>query len=162
MCNENNIKFEKGLDVNKHKNTSNFMSSYSEQFSSDLKQYASTVFLNKMKKSAFKETLKICSLENISRRFLKKCKFCGYKKRSCFLHHSPCKALEKTCYKCGKEGHFPKSMKCKAKKQDLTRIIQLDGACDESDQVCKGEEIIKEVLAANCEIEEVSVVANFL
>ena len=102
------------------------------------------------------------SLENIPRRFLKKCKFCGYKRRSCFLRPSPCKALDKTCFKCGIEGHFPKSKKCNGRKLEFCRIIQVDGADDKSDQICKPEDMIKQIFAANCEIEEVSIVANYL
>ena len=45
---------------------------------------------------------------------LKKCKRCNFKKRSCILNPSSCKAINKSCIKCKKNGHYPQSPNCKA------------------------------------------------
>ena len=48
---------------------------------------------------------------------LKRCKYCNKKKRSCSLNPLSCVSLNNFCYKCGKAGHYPKSMRCKASKK---------------------------------------------
>ena len=60
------------------------------------------------------ETKQIKS-KQIRKRFLKKCRYCHFKKRSCSLNPSSCEAQSKNCFKCGKRGHFPQSLNCKAK-----------------------------------------------
>ena len=51
-----------------------------------------------------------------SKKCLKKCRFCNFKKRSCILNSVSCKAKTLKCHTCSKYGHFPQSMDCKAKK----------------------------------------------
>ena len=53
----------------------------------------------------------------ISRRNLKKCKHCGFKKRKCNINPSSCKSLVQICFKCETYGHFPKSRICKESKR---------------------------------------------
>ena len=55
-------------------------------------------------------------IKSMPKRQLKKCKYCHHKKRSCSLSLSSCDALSKICRKCGKLGHYPKSICCKATK----------------------------------------------
>ena len=50
-----------------------------------------------------------------SKSSLKRCKRCNFKKRSCILNPSTCKAINKCCIKCQKIGHFPQSPNCKAR-----------------------------------------------
>ena len=40
---------------------------------------------------------------------LKKCKRCNFKKRTCFVDSSTCKAAQQWCFKCNKKGHYPQS-----------------------------------------------------
>ena len=54
-------------------------------------------------------------IKKIKKRFLKKCRHCNFKKRSCILNPSSCEALNRNCFQCSKRGHFPKSMNCKSK-----------------------------------------------
>ena len=56
------------------------------------------------------------NIESVSKRLLKKCRNCNYKKRSCDVDSSSCVALIKNCSKCGKRGHYPQSLCCKASK----------------------------------------------
>ena len=57
---------------------------------------------------------------NTSRRKLRKCGKCGFKKRSCILDNDECRAVDKSCKKCNKAGHFPKSLNCKANKRQVS------------------------------------------
>ena len=66
------------------------------------------------------ETKQIKS-KQIRKRFLKKCRYCHFKKRSCSLDPSSCEAQSKNCFKCGKRGHFPQSLNCKAKVESQKR-----------------------------------------
>ena len=50
------------------------------------------------------------------KRCLKKCRYCNFKKRSCFFNPHSCKAKQLRCYSCLKMGHFPQSLNCKARK----------------------------------------------
>ena len=113
--------------------------------------------------------------ENIPKRYLKRCRICGFKKRSCVTSRMPCKALKKICYACEKLGHFPKSIRCKRKKtissksviqeeftssvsSDDSIILQFDGGDDsEIDGISA-----KKVYAVNCVIDEICIVSNFL
>lgn len=52
----------------------------------------------------------------VSKRHLKKCKYCNFKKRSCVLNPHSCKAKTLYCNSCLKIGHFPRSINCKTKK----------------------------------------------
>ena len=61
----------------------------------------------------------------MSKKKLKKCTFCNFKKRSCLLNPTECKALECYCFKCFKKGHFPASIKCKGNKK-ITSLYQLE------------------------------------
>ena len=49
---------------------------------------------------------------------LRKCKHCNFKRRSCMLDRLSCPALQKTCFACKKDGHFPKSINCKKSRMD--------------------------------------------
>ena len=55
-------------------------------------------------------------VKSVSKHLLQKCRYCNYKKRSCVVDSSSCVALIKNCSKCGKLGHYPQSMCCKASK----------------------------------------------
>ena len=50
---------------------------------------------------------------NKNKRDLKKCKTCNFKKRTCLVDPSKCKAVQKQCFSCNKPGHFPKLLCCK-------------------------------------------------
>ena len=52
-----------------------------------------------------------------SKKKLKKCRYCNFKKRSCLLDFENCKALQSHCFQCNKKGHFPRSIKCKSKRR---------------------------------------------
>ena len=69
--------------------------------------------------SSFVSNVEELPLKNlkVSKKRLKKCRFCGFKKRSCLIDSSGCKARQLNCVKCSKLGHFPKSLNCKFKKK---------------------------------------------
>ena len=75
--------------------------------------------------------LKRVKLLNTSKRHLKKCKKCNFKKRSCLVDFSTCKSFDKFCSKCNKKGHFPQSQECKSrrkiKKENLQKTENPDG-----------------------------------
>ena len=52
-----------------------------------------------------------------SKKQLKKCRYCDFKKRSCLLEFENCKALQSHCFQCNKKGHFPRSILCKSKRR---------------------------------------------
>ena len=54
-------------------------------------------------------------LLSVPRQYLKKCRKCGFKKRNCLIDPLTCTSYQSCCYKCGKIGHFPKSLMCKAR-----------------------------------------------
>ena len=56
-------------------------------------------------------------IKKMPKHLLKKCKHCNFKKRSCVLDPSSCSALNETCFKCDKKGHFPQSICCKINKK---------------------------------------------
>ena len=62
------------------------------------------------KSSSFDEiTLKSTESRNVyetSKRNLKKCRFCAFKKRTCVLNPYKCKARFRVCSKCYKSGHL--------------------------------------------------------
>ena len=70
---------------------------------------------------------------------LKKCRFCNFKKRKCMLNYFSCKALQLSCTKCLKIGHFPQSLNCKArrKKRDYTqeKFVDQQGIKSNSNRV---------------------------
>ena len=51
-----------------------------------------------------------------TKRSLKKCRKCNFKKRTCILDPSSCKEARSICRKCERFGHFPQSVYCKAQK----------------------------------------------
>ena len=59
-----------------------------------------------------------------SKKKLKKCKFCNFKKRSCLLDPEQCKALYSQCFKCNKKGHFPASVNCQTHKKIKGKRLQ--------------------------------------
>ena len=59
-----------------------------------------------------------------SKKTLKKCRFCNFKKRSCLLDPDQCKALHSQCFKCNKKGHFPASIKCQIHKRIKRKSLQ--------------------------------------
>ena len=61
------------------------------------------------------------NIQTTQKRFLKKCRYCNFKKRSCVSNVSSCPALHSNCFKCHKQGHFPQSVCCKAKKDSQTK-----------------------------------------
>jgi len=150
--------YEKGYKTKISETSCERLTHKDSQQSIPLEKFASKSFLNTIE-DKMKETY---SLETIPRRFLKKCKLCCFKKRLCFSSSSQCKALEKICFTCGKQGHFPKSRKCRSEKYHFTGIHQFDGADDENESTNRNINLQKEVYAVNCEINEVSTVANFL
>ena len=56
------------------------------------------------------------NMKSEPKHMLKKCRYCNYKKRLCAINSSSCVARIKKCVKCGKGGHYPQSMCCKASK----------------------------------------------
>ena len=62
----------------------------------------------------YQKILKRRSLLHISKKRLKKCKKCNFKRRSCLVDSTECKAHYRSCFKCKKQGHFPRSPQCKA------------------------------------------------
>ena len=170
----------------KHKNYTQNSKSTSTPTFRDIKR-------NALKSCANENSLQIIgesTAEFIQKRCLKKCRFCGYKKRSCAKNTLSCKAHDKRCFICKRQGHFPKSTKCNIRKRRLVAdkqpeivldeefigsnphknqndscvssrdllIPQFDGGNDE----CIDKMSLKKVYAVNCEIDEISVVANFL
>ena len=73
-------------------------------------------FLNSLCEEQQSEILKKYSKQCIPKRYLKKCKNCCFKKRSCFISPLSCNALSRLCYSCNEPGHFSKSVKCKEKR----------------------------------------------
>ena len=145
-----------------HENTLYEISTSTSNVLDNLRMFASKSFLEKINDEGLSMMKQVCTLNTIPKRFLKKCKLCCFKKRSCFACPSLCKAIDRTCYACGKQGHFPKSRYCHGEAQDGYRISQFDGGADENKSDNREIKMIKHVFAANCEIKEVSVVANFL
>ena len=70
--------------------------------------------------------LKRRQLIGVSRHCLKKCNRCCFKKRNCLVDPLTCKALQSCCFTCGKQGHFPQSLRCKARKRVLKRKIDIE------------------------------------
>ena len=56
-------------------------------------------------------------IKTIPKKRLRKCRYCNFKKRSCLLDKSSCKAVKKVCGKCKKPGHYPKSLNCKQRRK---------------------------------------------
>ena len=56
-----------------------------------------------------------------SKRRLKKCRYCNFKKRTCIVDPFSCKALKLKCFKCRRSGHFPQSLNCKARKNKIKK-----------------------------------------
>ena len=50
-------------------------------------------------------------------KLLKKCRQCNFKRRKCQLEQMKCNAALRNCWACGKVGHYPQSLNCKAKKR---------------------------------------------
>ena len=61
-------------------------------------------------------------LSNTSKRSLKKCKKCNFKRRDCLVDSAKCKASQRWCSKCKKHGHYPQSLYCKARKKIQSMI----------------------------------------
>ena len=141
----------------------------------NMKGYASKPCMDLIR-SCFNEdfSMKMNSydVDGIPKRFLKKCRNCGFKKRSCVRTKMSCKALQLTCYTCKKLGHFPKSLQCKRRKHgtcikniqddesstsssDESMILQFDGGDDTN------KSFTKKIYAVNCEIDEICIVSNF-
>ena len=115
----------------------------------NLEKFASRFFIKNIKKNKMNKMSHTWTLETIPRQFLKKCRLCCFKKRLCFTSPSQCTALDKRCFSCGKQGHFPKSKKFKSKKVGLVRIPQFDGGDDEIQSTNRDSQLSKEVYA-NC------------
>ena len=78
------------------------------------------------------KVLKMEEVKKQSKRQLRKCRKCGFKKRNCLLDVEGCKAVNKFCTKCKRSGHFPKSMICKVNKtakiskfHESNKVVQL-------------------------------------
>ena len=85
---------------------------------SDLKPFTATNMNKYSSTSKCEQDTQIINrniILNMSKRKLKKCRFCNFKKRTCALSPSSCKAHKLNCSKCFKRGHFPQSMTCKSK-----------------------------------------------
>ena len=63
--------------------------------------------------NVMKRLQEIRCIQTIKKAALKKCHSCNYKKRLCMLDRSSCSAVDKICFFCKKNGHFPKSLNCK-------------------------------------------------
>ena len=59
----------------------------------------------------------------ISKKNLSKCKKCNFKRRSCLVDLTKCKAYDKSCFKCKRNGHFPQSPQCKVR-NELKKKVQ--------------------------------------
>ena len=77
-----------------------------------------------------------------SKQFLKKCKRCCFKKRSCLVDSASCNALSQHCFKCNKKGHFPQSLNCKARNKKVAEQSYKEG----KHQIKKTYEINKDQL----------------
>ena len=132
-----------------------------DDYINKVKLFTSQSFLKKFNHDVYNFD-RLYNLQSIPKRYLKKCKFCAFKKRSCFSCPSSCKAVERTCIACGKVGHYPKSKKCTGWKIRDYKIAQLDGGDDEDTFAHKDSSVIKKMYASNCEIYEVAVISNFL
>ena len=65
------------------------------------------------------------NMKSEPKHLLKKCRYCNYKKRSCDVDSFSCVAWIKKCFKCGKRGHYPQSMCCKASKSSQKVKLRL-------------------------------------
>ena len=74
----------------------------------NIRPYVSLIYLKTLSNNEG-ESLERYSTNDIPRKFLKKCRWCGFKKRKCLMNPKLCSALHKQCYRCSKRGHFPKS-----------------------------------------------------
>ena len=52
---------------------------------------------------------------DISKKLLKKCRYCNFKKRICLIDPTSCNAKQSNCFRCQKTGHYPQSLNCKIK-----------------------------------------------
>ena len=59
----------------------------------------------------------IVEIKKTPKHQLKKCRKCNYKKRTCALNSSSCQANLKSCYNCGKTGHYPQSKECSRRRK---------------------------------------------
>ena len=69
-----------------------------------------------LENNAEEDIEKIMKIIKMKKVLLKKCRSCNFKKRSCMLDRSSCPALQRTCFACKKNGHYPKSF---VKNQEL-------------------------------------------
>ena len=90
---------------------------------------------------------------------LKKCRYCHHKKRSCSLNPSSCAALNKTCRKCGKLGHYPRSIYCKVIKA-IMRAKTNNQPSSKTSSMCLSRETILMIKKRVQEIEVQSFTVN--
>ena len=91
----------------------------------------------------FDNIIKRIEIMNTRRSNLKKCRKCGYKKRSCVLNPANCNAMKKLCFKCNKSGHFPKSIDCRGSKS--TQRMRMSKQSNKQNSF-KSEQFRKDVL----------------
>ena len=86
----------------------------------------------------------------------KKCRYCNFKKRSCFFNPHSCKAKQLRCYSCLKMGHFPQSLNCKARKfvnrrirEEKNKIIDTLNNVNKQSENCETNMIIDRLALAS-------------
>ena len=93
-----------------------------------------------MNEDYLERTVSKVNLKSVPKCSLKKCRYCNYKKRSCGISSSSCVARIKKCFKCGKRGHYPQSMCCKANKTSQSHkkrsLILNPSSCKALQGVC--------------------------
>ena len=67
-------------------------------------------------------------VKDTPRKSLKKCRYCNYKKRTCFIDSFSCKARQRKCTLCNKRGHYPQSLNCKERKVKFEEKVLKDAA----------------------------------
>ena len=78
------------------------------------------------------------------KRFLRKCRHCSFKKRTCVVDPFSCNARHKNCSVCFKVGHYPQSMNCKAKSKRRFKDNQyrFSGPLDETNSISPNDESV--------------------
>jgi hypothetical protein len=103
-----------------------------------LNQFQPQNHFETLKDNEKKDLPKIVERLNIiqtPKRFLKKCRYCNFKKRTCSLISSSCPARAKTCVICHKQGHLPQSLCCKAKRRSQKKNKSPKETRDNENQV---------------------------
>ena len=63
----------------------------------------------------------VIKFEQIPKHQLKKCRKCNFKRRTCVVNITMCKANQKRCVSCQKAGHYPQSLNCKVRRKSIKK-----------------------------------------